>query len=36
MRDARSIARDLATQQGPDVAWFTDAAGIILSVLHAG
>lgn len=34
LTDARGIARGLATQQGPDIAWFKDPAGNILSVLQ--
>jgi catechol 2,3-dioxygenase-like lactoylglutathione lyase family enzyme len=33
-QDAKGIARGLASGQGPDVAWFTDPAGNILSVLQ--
>ncbi len=33
-QDARGIARGIATGQGPDIAWFTDPAGNILSVLQ--
>lgn len=34
--DERGVARGLATGQGPDIAWFTDPAGNILSVLKPG
>ncbi len=34
--DERGIARGIATGQGPDIAWFTDPAGNILSVLKQG
>ncbi len=34
MTDARGIARGLAAGQGPDIAWFKDPAGNILSVLQ--
>ncbi len=36
LTDDRGIARGIATQQGPDIAWFKDPAGNILSVLHEG
>ncbi len=32
--DKKGIARGLATHQGPDIAWFKDPAGNILSVLQ--
>ncbi|HKR81653.1 MAG TPA: VOC family protein [Candidatus Saccharimonadales bacterium] len=32
--DEKGIARGLATGMGPDIAWFTDPAGNILSVLQ--
>lgn len=34
LTDARGIARGLATGQGPNIAWFKDPAGNILSVLQ--
>lgn len=34
MTDKKGIARGLAANQGPDIAWFTDPAGNILSVLQ--
>jgi catechol 2,3-dioxygenase-like lactoylglutathione lyase family enzyme len=34
MTDERGIARGIATGQGPDIAWFKDPAGNILSVLQ--
>jgi predicted enzyme related to lactoylglutathione lyase len=34
LTDEKGIARGLATNQGPDIAWFTDPAGNILSVLQ--
>ena len=34
LTDDRGIARGIATQQGPDIAWFKDPAGNILSVLQ--
>ena len=36
LTDERGIARGIATRQGPDIAWFKDPAGNILSVLHEG
>jgi catechol 2,3-dioxygenase-like lactoylglutathione lyase family enzyme len=33
LTDDQGIARGTATGQGPDIAWFTDPAGNILSVL---
>lgn len=33
-QDERGIARGLATGQGPDIAWFTDPAGNVISVLQ--
>ena len=36
MTDERGIARGLATGRGPDIAWFKDPAGNILSVLQTG
>lgn len=34
MTDEKGIARGIAAHQGPDIAWFKDPAGNILSVLH--
>ena len=34
MTDERGIARGIENGQGPDIAWFTDPAGNIISVLH--
>ncbi len=34
MTDEKGIARGSAHNQGPDIAWFKDPAGNILSVLH--
>ncbi len=34
MTDEKGIARGLAAKHGPDIAWFTDPAGNILSVLQ--
>lgn len=33
-QDVKGIARGLAANQGPDIAWFKDPAGNILSVLQ--
>jgi predicted enzyme related to lactoylglutathione lyase len=33
-QDEKGIARGLSVNQGPDIAWFTDPAGNILSVLQ--
>jgi catechol 2,3-dioxygenase-like lactoylglutathione lyase family enzyme len=35
-QDERGIARGRSVQRGPDIAWFTDPAGNILSVLQEG
>ena len=34
LTDERGIARGIASGMGPDIAWFTDPAGNILSVLQ--
>jgi catechol 2,3-dioxygenase-like lactoylglutathione lyase family enzyme len=34
LTDERGIARGISTGQGPDIAWFKDPAGNILSVLQ--
>jgi len=34
-QDEKGIMRGKAAQQGPDIAWFTDPAGNILSVLSS-
>ena len=34
LTDERSIARGIANNRGPDIAWFKDPAGNILSVLQ--
>jgi len=34
MTDEKGIARGIAAKQGPDIAWFKDPAGNILSVLQ--
>jgi catechol 2,3-dioxygenase-like lactoylglutathione lyase family enzyme len=36
MTDEKGIARGIASGQGPDIAWFKDSAGNILSVLAEG
>jgi predicted enzyme related to lactoylglutathione lyase len=36
LTDARGIARGATTGGGPDIAWFKDPAGNILSVLQHG
>ena len=36
MTDAKGVARGLSKKQGPDIAWFKDPAGNILSVLNGG
>ena len=33
-QDARGISRGIAAGRGPDIAWFTDPAGNIISVLQ--
>lgn len=35
-QDAKGVSRGRAAGQGPDIAWFTDPAGNILSVLSDG
>jgi catechol 2,3-dioxygenase-like lactoylglutathione lyase family enzyme len=35
-QDEKGIARGLAANMGPDIAWFTDPAGNILAVLQPG
>ena len=35
MTDDKGIARGIASGQGPDIAWFKDPAGNILSVLKS-
>lgn len=34
MTDEKGIARGIASHQGPDIAWFKDPAGNVLSVLQ--
>lgn len=34
MTDESGVARGIANKMGPDIAWFKDPAGNILSVLH--
>lgn len=36
MTDAKGIARGLSVGRGPDIAWFKDPAGNILSVMQQG
>lgn len=36
MTDEKGIARGIAADMGPDIAWFKDPAGNILSVLNGG
>ncbi|HEY5442533.1 MAG TPA: VOC family protein [Candidatus Saccharimonadales bacterium] len=36
MTDDKGIARGIAAKQGPDIAWFKDPAGNILSILYEG
>ena len=36
MTDEKGIARGISTNRGPDIAWFKDPAGNILSVLKTG
>ena len=36
MTDAKGVARGIAAKMGPDIAWFKDPAGNILSVLNEG
>ena len=36
MTDGKGVARGLSRNQGPDIAWFKDPAGNILSVLQTG
>ncbi len=36
MTDEKGIARGIAQHRGPDIAWFKDPAGNILSVLQEG
>lgn len=33
-QDEKGVARGIAANMGPDIAWFKDPAGNILSVLH--
>jgi catechol 2,3-dioxygenase-like lactoylglutathione lyase family enzyme len=35
-QDDKGIARGIAAQEGPDIAWFKDPAGNILAVLQEG
>ena len=36
MTDKAGVARGISTGQGPDIAWFKDPAGNILSILQQG
>ncbi len=36
MTDEKGVARGIAANRGPDIAWFKDPAGNILSVLNGG
>jgi len=36
MTDEKGIARGISANRGPDIAWFNDPAGNILSVLQEG
>jgi predicted enzyme related to lactoylglutathione lyase len=36
MTDEKGIARGIARNEGPDIAWFKDPAGNIISVLQDG
>lgn len=36
MTDAKGIARGISANMGPDIAWFKDPAGNILSILNDG
>lgn len=36
LTDPKGVARGSATQHGPDIAWFKDPAGNILSILAVG
>jgi catechol 2,3-dioxygenase-like lactoylglutathione lyase family enzyme len=36
MTDEKGIARGIARKEGPDIAWFKDPAGNIISVLQDG
>jgi predicted enzyme related to lactoylglutathione lyase len=36
MTDEKNIARGIANHRGPDIAWFKDPAGNMLSVLQEG
>ena len=36
MTDKTGVARGISTGQGPDIAWFKDPAGNILSILQQG
>lgn len=36
MTDQKGIARGISSHRGPDIAWFKDPAGNVLSVLQEG
>lgn len=36
MTDDKGVMRGIERQMGPDIAWFKDPAGNVLSVLHEG
>jgi predicted enzyme related to lactoylglutathione lyase len=36
LTDEKGVARGISQHRGPDIAWFKDPAGNILSVLHEG
>ncbi|HEV2402893.1 MAG TPA: VOC family protein [Candidatus Saccharimonadales bacterium] len=36
MTDEKDIARGISQKRGPDIAWFTDPAGNVLSMLQEG
>lgn len=36
MTDEKGVARGISANRGPDIAWFKDPAGNILSVLNGG
>jgi predicted enzyme related to lactoylglutathione lyase len=36
LTDEKGIARGIAAKRGPDIAWFKDPAGNVLSVLQEG
>jgi catechol 2,3-dioxygenase-like lactoylglutathione lyase family enzyme len=36
LTDEKGVARGISTGRGPDIAWFKDPAGNILSVINSG